>query len=158
MLPTTHLKFAKVNGELICQSVEFTNNVKRHMEEFAERRQKQLIDTREKYRALLDEALREAKDEGIEVSSKTLANANEFIDNQSFLEFFDFPTISVECDIQILFEWHDKSKDDVETIFSIIFQQGNPITAFRQWNGAREKYDTNIRYVLSNFIRKNSNG
>jgi hypothetical protein len=64
--------------------------------------------TREKYRALLDEALREAKDKRIvskEVSSKTLANANDFIDNQSCLELFDFPSISVGCDISILFEW-----------------------------------------------------
>lgn len=117
-----------------------------------------MADTREKYRALLDEALREAKDEGIEVSSKTLANANDFIDNQSCLELFDFPSISVECSIQILFEWHDKSKDGMETIFSIFFQQGNPITYFRQFGGAREKYDTNIRYVLSNFIRKDNDG
>lgn len=120
-----------------------------------------MTDIREKYRALLDEALREAKDAGIKVSSKTLANANDFIDNQSCLELFDFPSISVECDISILFEWHNKSKDNkdnLETIFSILFQQGNSITAFSQFGGAREKYDTNIRYVLSNFIRKDNNG
>lgn len=120
-----------------------------------------MTDIREKYRALLDEALREAKDKRIvskEVSSKTLANANDFIDNQSCLELFDFPTISVECDISILFEWRDKSKDGMETIFSIHFQQGHTITYFRQFGGAREKYDTNIRYVLSNFIRKDNNG
>ncbi|MCA6395472.1 MAG: hypothetical protein IM606_09810 [Cytophagales bacterium] len=112
--------------------------------------------TREKYRALLDEALREAKDAGMKVSSKTLANANDFIDNQSCLELFDFPSISVGCYPSILFEWRDKSKDGMETIFSILFQHGNPITSFKQFGGAREKYDTNIRYVLSNFIRKNN--